>query len=374
MQYSSLPLLLLLPVFVISQTTASPVVSRTLIPKVTTVYYQLGNTVIPIKSYQYGNSRDLFFINLHDDEMTAVNGAIRLLETNGGTLLRLANKKQRNISFKMDGVSYLFDPNRIFSRHGISQSLSAFGRVSKKAMDEVEKFARRILKFLPSSPTCVIALHNNSDGKFSVTSYLKGNEREKDARAVHLSPNEDPDDLFLTTDSTLYRNLAKEKFNVVWQDNRNAYKDGSLSVYCGEKNIRYLNCETEHGKTSQYRDMILAANKYLRKEPAAFSTPGSPPLVYYFQLSPIADTLQPVEGEIIYFGDRKIGTIRKKPSGQVAGQMEISNNFPLYDNMDFFYFSSRNNDPHKMELRIDPTRSRKIYDPAKAVVPVKIMR
>jgi hypothetical protein len=374
MQYSSLPLLLLLPVFVISQTTASPVASRTLIPKVTTVYYQLGNTVIPIKSYQYGNSRDLFFINLHDDEMTAVNGAIRLLETNGGTLLRLANKKQRNISFKMDGVSYLFDPNRIFSRHGISQSLSAFGRVSKKAMDEVEKFARRILKFLPSSPTCVIALHNNSDGKFSVTSYLKGNEREKDARAVHLSPNEDPDDLFLTTDSTLYRNLAKEKFNVVWQDNRNAYKDGSLSVYCGEKNIRYLNCETEHGKTSQYRDMILAANKYLRKEPAAFSTPGSPPLVYYFQLSPIADTLQPVEGEIIYFGDRKIGTIRKKPSGQVAGQMEISNNFPLYDNMDFFYFSSRNNDPHKMELRIDPTRSRKIYDPAKAVVPVKIMR
>jgi hypothetical protein len=374
MQYSSLPLLLLLPVFVISQTTASPVASRTLIPKVTTVYYQLGNTVIPIKSYQYGNSRDLFFINLHDDEMTAVNGAIRLLETNGGTLLRLANKKQRNISFKMDGVSYLFDPNRIFSRHGISQSLSAFGRVSKKAMDEVEKFARRILKFLPSSPTCVIALHNNSDGKFSVTSYLKGNEREKDARAVHLSPNEDPDDLFLTTDSTLYRNLAKEKFNVVWQDNRNAYKDGSLSVYCGEKNIRYLNCETEHGKTSQYRDMILTANKYLRKEPGALFTPGSPPLVYYFQLSPIADTLQPAEGEIIYFGDRKIGTIRKKPSGQVAGQMEISNNFPLYDNMDFFYFSSRNNDPHKMELRIDPTRSRKIYDPAKAVVPVKIMR
>jgi hypothetical protein len=374
MQYSSLPLLLLLPVFVISQTTASPVASRTLIPKVTTVYYQLGNTVIPIKSYQYGNSKDLFFINLHDDEMTAVNGAIRLLETNGGTLLRLANKKQRNISFKMDGVSYLFDPNRIFSRHGISQSLSAFGRVSKKAIDEVEEFAKRILKFLPASPACVIALHNNADGKFSVNSYLKGNEREKDARAVHLSPNEDPDDLFLTTDSTLYRNLAKEKFNVVWQDNRNAYRDGSLSVYCGEKNIRYLNCETEHGKTSQYREMILAANKYLRKEPAAFSTPGSPPLVYYFQLSSIADSLQPAEGEIIYFGDRKIGTIRKKPSGQVAGQMEITNSFPLYDNMDFFYFSSRNNDPHKMELRIDPTRSRKIYDPAKAIVPVKIMR
>jgi hypothetical protein len=154
MQYFSLSLFLFLfPVLVISQTTASPVASRTLIPKVTTIYYQLGNTVVPIKSYQYGDSKDLFFINLHDDEMTAVNGAIRLLETQGGTLLRLANKQQRNISFKMEGVSYLFDPNRIFSRHGISQSLSAFGRVSKKAMDEVEKFAQRILSsFLPAKP------------------------------------------------------------------------------------------------------------------------------------------------------------------------------------------------------------------------------
>ena len=241
-------------------------------------------------------------------------------------------------------------------------------------MDEVEKFANRILKFFPSSPACVIALHNNSDGKFSVTSYLKGNEREKDARAVHLSPNEDPDDLFLTTDSALYRNLAKEKFNVVWQDNRNAYKDGSLSVYCGEKNIRYLNCETEHGKTSQYREMILAANKYIRKESATAAVSSSPPIVYNFLLSTRTDTLQLAEGEIIYFGERKIGTISKKPTGQDAGQMEIINSFPLYDNMDFFYFSSRKNDPRKMELRIDPTRSRKIYDPAKAVVPVKVMR
>jgi hypothetical protein len=374
MQHFSLSPLLLVPVFVISQATASPVASHTLIPKVTTVYYQLGSTVIPIKSYQYGDSKDLFFINLHDDEMTAVNGAIRLLETNGGTLLRLANKKQRNISFKMDGVSYLFDPNRIFSRHGISQSLSAFGRVSKKAMDEVEKFANRLLKFLPSSPGCVIALHNNSDGKFSVTSYLKGNERENDARAVHLSPNEDPDDLFLTTDSTLYRSLAKEKFNVVWQDNRKAYKDGSLSVYCGEKNICYLNCETEHGKTSQYREMIIAANKYIRKESATAAVSRSPAIVYHFEISNGTDTLQLAEGEIIYFGDRKIGNIRKKPTGQGAGQMEITGNFPLYDNMDFFYFSSRKNDPRKLELRIDPTRSRKLYDPAKAIVPVKLMK
>lgn len=369
MRNFSLPLLILLfPVFVFSQNAASPLATRVLIPKVTIVYYQLGSTVIPIKYYQFGDSKDLFFINLHDDEATAVNGALRLLEVQGGTLVRLVNKKQRNISFKMGGVSYLFDPNRIFSRHGITQSLSTFGRISNKAVDEVEKFAKRILKFLPPSPVCVIALHNNSDGKFSVTSYLKGNERELDAKAIHVATDEDPDDLFLTTDSSLYRNLVKEKFNVVWQNNITAYKDGSLSVYCGEKNIRYLNCETEHGKTSQYSAMILAANKYVKKE--------APPtiIVYNFQLSTSPDSIQLKEGENIYFGDRKIGVVRKKPSDQGSGKMEITNSFPLYDNMDFFYFSSRNDDPRKIELRIDPTRGRKLYDPAKAIVPVKIMR
>ena len=369
MRHFSLPLLILLfPVFVFSQTAASPVASRVLIPKVTIVYYQLGSTVIPIKYYQFGDSKDLFFINLHDDEATAVNGAMRLLEIQGGILVRLVNQKQRNITFKMGGASYLFDPNRIFSRHGINQTLSGFGRTSTKAVEEIEKFANRILKFLPPSPVCIIALHNNSDGKFSVTSYLKGNERQQDAKAIHVSPDEDPDDLFLTTDSLLYRNLLKEKFNIVWQDNTGASKDGSLSVYCGEKNIRYLNCETEHGKTSQYNAMILAANKYVRKEAPL------PVIVYNFQLSANADSIQLAEGESIYFGDRKIGTVRKKPAGQGTGQMEISNKFPLYDNMDFFYFSARPEDPRKIELRIDPTRTRKLVDPAKAIVPVKLMR
>jgi len=152
------------------------------------------------------------------------------------------------------------------------------------------------------------------------------------------------------------------------QKKNTAYKDGSLSVYCGEKNIRYLNCETEHGKTSQYNAMILAANKYVRRETQA------PVTAYNFQFSSSADSIQLKEGESIYFGDRKIGTVRRKPAGEASGQMEIINTFPLYDNMDFFYFGSRPDDPRKIELRIDPTRSRKLVDPAKAIVAVKVRK
>jgi hypothetical protein len=367
MRYNTIAILtslLLFTCFVCGQTSNSLIRSRALVPKVTTIYYQLGYNIIPIRTYQYGDSKDLFFINLHDDEVTAVNGAIKLLEIHGGTLLRIVNKKQRNITFKMGGVSYLFDPNRIFSRHGISQTLSGFGRVSNKAVDEVERFAKRILQFIPPRPTCIIALHNNSDGKFSVTSYLKGNDRENDARAIHISPQQDPDDLFLTTDSVLYRNLTKEKFNVVWQDNRNAYKDGSLSVYCGEKNICYLNCETEHGKLSQYTEMMLAVNRHIKNTaPDVTTTAATTALVYNYKLS---DSTRLPESSTIYFGEKKIGLLK-------PGQMEIAKTFPLYDNMDIFCFVARNADP-RIELRIDPTRPRKLYDPANAVIPVKIVR
>ena len=33
-------------------------------------------------------------------------------------------------------------------------------------------------------------------------------------------------------------------------------RDGSLSVYCGENDKRYINIETQHGKVEQYIIML----------------------------------------------------------------------------------------------------------------------
>jgi hypothetical protein len=54
----------------------------------------------------------------------------------------------------------------------------------------------------------------------------------------------------------LYEKLADKGFNTILQDNKHCTKDGSLSVYCGKKRIRYVNCETEHGKTELYYEMV----------------------------------------------------------------------------------------------------------------------
>ena len=75
---------------------------------------------------------------------------------------------------------------------------------------------------------------------------------------MYINAKEDTDDFFLTTDDALYEKLAGKGYNTILQDNQNCTEDGSLSVYCGKKNIRYVNCETEHGKSEQYYAMVKA--------------------------------------------------------------------------------------------------------------------
>lgn len=227
------------------------------IPLEKTIYYKIGdNKTIPIKLAQYGPANDIFCFNMHDNEFTSVNAARSVLELRGGTLLRIENSAQRLIRFRLRGVLYAFDPNRIFSRAGIEQSLRENGRTSPLAIEEVEKFGHRLLELIPDSIACIIALHNNTEGAYSVNSYVTGGDRQKDARDVHAAAQQDPDDIFFTTDREIFDNMAAAGYNSILQDNEKAKKDGSLSVYFGAKNRRYVNIETQHGRVGQYQQML----------------------------------------------------------------------------------------------------------------------
>ncbi|HEX6170690.1 MAG TPA: hypothetical protein VFZ33_13410 [Chitinophagaceae bacterium] len=221
-----------------------------------TIFYDLAGNIVPIKIQQYGDKTDIVFINLHDDEITAVDAAKRILEEYGGLLIEVENNAQRNMRFKLDRYFYKVDPNRIFSEEGIKKSLGQLGRTSGKAVDEVEKLGQRIIQLLPEDATCIIALHNNTPDLFSVAEYAPGNARSVDCKKVYINSEQDADDFFLTTDNYLYEKLADKGFNTILQDNKNCTEDGSLSVYCGRKSIRYVNCETEHGKVEQYYKML----------------------------------------------------------------------------------------------------------------------
>ena len=223
-----------------------------------TIFYDLAGNIVPIKIQQYGEKIDIVFISLHDDEITSVDAAKRVLEEYGGLLIEVENNAQRNIRFKLDRYFYKVDPNRIFSQEGIKKSLEQLGRISSKAVNEVEKLGQRIIQLIPVEAKCIIALHNNTQDFFSITEYAPGNKRAVDCKQVFINADQDADDFFLTTDSNLYEKLAGKGYNAILQDNKSCTEDGSLSVYCGKKNIRYVNCETEHGKTEQYHEMMKA--------------------------------------------------------------------------------------------------------------------
>jgi len=223
-----------------------------------TIFYNLAGTIVPIKIKQYGETTDVVFINLHDDETTSVDAAKRVLEEYGGLLIEVENNVQRNIRFKLGRHFFTIDPNTIFSEEGIKKSLEQLGRTSAKAVDEVEKLGQRIIQLIPAKTTCIISLHNNTPDLFSIIEYTAGNKKSVDSKKVYINTEQDVDDFFLTTDNNLYEKLADKGFNSILQDNKNCTDDGSLSVYCGRKNIRYVNCETEHGKTEQYYEMMKA--------------------------------------------------------------------------------------------------------------------
>lgn len=251
--------LLLLSLHAGAQTSDNNIsVSKALyIPTEKTIFYSIGDRNIPVKILQYGPvNNNIICLNLHDNEITSVQAARAVLEETGGTLVKIENKNQRVIQFRLKGINYGFDPNRMFSRVGIEQTLRDNRKISRDAMDEVEKFAHRILELVPDSSSCVIALHNNTEEAYSVRSYLPGGNREEDAKAVYADTRQDVDDIAFTTDSLLFEGMAKGGYNSIWQNNEKAKKDGSLSIYYGERNRRYINIETQHGRVAQYIEML----------------------------------------------------------------------------------------------------------------------
>jgi len=236
------------------------------IPAEKTITHKLGDRLIALKVIQYGQLASPCCINLHDDETTAVQAARSVLEQKGGTIIKIENNAQRNISFSLKGVVYSFDPNRIFSRKGIDATLKANRKINPLAIIEVEKFAAQLLQLIPDSVSCIIALHNNTNGDFSVRTYLQGGKRQSDARQVYADDWQDIDDIALTTDEIIFNQMSAFGYNSILQDNINVNKDGSLSVYYGEQNKRYINIETQHGKTIQYKEMLGKLLFFLAEE------------------------------------------------------------------------------------------------------------
>lgn len=215
--------------------------------------YRLGDTTIDLSIS--GSSGHYVYIHLHENEGTALLAAKKFLNQHPGKLITVSHHGGRNIRFTLNGQSYQFDPNRIFTSNGLHRTLRAHSaNVSPAAITVVTDFANAITTMLGSQP--IISLHNNANE--SIKSYLAHGKFSRDAERVAYFPNQNPHNFFLVTEANKFNQLKEKGYNVVLQDNRNMTDDGSLSVYAAKHGISYVNVEAAYGALMAQINMLNA--------------------------------------------------------------------------------------------------------------------
>ncbi len=236
-------------------------------PQVTQTSLKIVDNPIQVNLEQYGESSPWTFIHLHDSEPSSLAAARQIIPLTGGQLIKIVNKGKRNLSFTYRNRPWIIDPNRIYSDTGIQLNLQELQRWNQdpKMVSSIQSFGSNLLGLIPKKTSCIISLHNNTDGFFSINDYLPGGRRARDARKVFMDRLQDPDDIVITTDSLIYEHMAAACYNTIWQNTETVRQDGSLSVYCGLRNIRYVNIETQHGQVGQYVRMLAHLMLFLTK-------------------------------------------------------------------------------------------------------------
>jgi hypothetical protein len=216
------------------------------------VNYPLGDSIVSIEVIS--RKQSFVFFLPHDNEKTAQLVAQEVLANSAGRVVMLTHKGGREISFAVEGTKYIFDPNRIFTPKGLLKTLHRKdgGTVSGEAQKQVEGFASSVLQKirLNKSSRRLIALHNNTNGAYAITSYLPGGKFAQDAEAVFINPDQDSDDFFFVTVLGDFQALKELNFNVVLQSS-SVTDDGSLSVWAAKNNVPYINVEAESGHKVQ---------------------------------------------------------------------------------------------------------------------------
>jgi hypothetical protein len=245
--------------------------------KVEDIPVRLGETTVTLRKTTKGPTPSYCLIVLHDNENTASCAARRYLETSeqGGVLLELIHDGSRYVSFTTKaGTQLRFDPNRIFTDRGLHATLRDENPGKAEAAEpaivgEVKKLEQAISHQLAPFAV-IIAVHNNTDNRFSVASYEiassapaapneagRGNTRKIDGSNPAYAATDDPlakdiDNFILVTNAGDFKKLTG-KYNIILQTESGdstagqgvgPYDDGSLSIRLKSK--RYFNIEVQH--------------------------------------------------------------------------------------------------------------------------------
>lgn len=222
-----------------------------------TIMLPLCGTMVHVVSFGEDTSGVLLY-NMHDNENTSALAGRMLASLRGGIYYELMHNGKRNISFLFGEDSIHIDPNRIYTDTGIWQQLARNKIADSIAHQLIAAWRDTLLGILNiENRSLVIALHNNTNQYYSFRSYLPGEEYAEEAHAVYMGCVRDYDDFYFVTDHAILNRLAPGQYHIVLQAKGTMTDDGSLSVYCANYDIPYINVEAQHGHLSRQVAMLV---------------------------------------------------------------------------------------------------------------------
>ncbi len=229
----------------------------------------------------------MIFFAPHDDENTATDATLKLIETYGGTLVELRNSgrlftESRYITFFYKGYEVRIDPNRMYSksrsvfdehlrkhltRENFLQSLFTSKRaISNYTYNKITNLNQYLFSLLDDYEY-IIAAHNNwsnTPQSYNLRSYYDVcSDDGRTASRYFKGKDFDVSDFFLVTDELIFDKIKVTEMNVV-QQIPCPEDDGSFSVYAAYQGLNYINCEAKRGNFDQQYEMLKRLLKLLK--------------------------------------------------------------------------------------------------------------
>ena len=204
----------------------------------------------------------IVYFNIHDNENTCVAATDCMLNHFNGKFIELKFKGDRWIGgFMTPRYHFWFDPNRIYSDFGIFKTLKSYRSFTAENKKKVRIFSEYVTDSLLKDADFVIAVHNNMKG-YSVEQYLPDSIFAKSAAKIHYNKERSPHDFYFVNEYAHFRYFKNLGYNVILQS-KDPEDDGSLSVYCAQKKIPYINIEALEGHFDEQYEMLLELQLFL---------------------------------------------------------------------------------------------------------------
>jgi hypothetical protein len=229
-----------------------------------TTHLNVGDSTLIINHQYIEKDSSVLFLNIHEDEQTSIESIREFNKTKAVNFIFIEHNKTRRITFNIKNKKYSFDPNRIYTRKGRRNTIEPKHIFVSKSKAITKYIANHIIKLIENYDV-IVTLHNNTDVNYSIKSYQPGEDESENTAEVYVNDTWDPDDFIYTTEKIYFDYLKKEGVNVILQKKSGFVNDGSLSIYCGKKNIKYINIEAQKGHFNEQTKLIFIVDEMLQK-------------------------------------------------------------------------------------------------------------